>query len=177
MRLVRRETELCRQRSGGDTLIAVVQSANQGNGDDLASSRALCRTFYWAIFGKSEVCPGSMVVIDVGRENAPEVPFIEYDNVIETFSTDRTDDALDVCILPGGSWCCDDLLNSHSPDALTESVAIRGVPVPQEVARSSVPRKGFSYLESKPYLCWMAGDLEMSNLPAAVPEDDHHDSI
>src|SRR6266481_9492257 len=174
MLLVRRETELRQRRSGGDALVAMVQASNLGNGDDLTSSWALCRAFHWAIFGKREVCPGSMVVVDVGRENTPQVPLVEEDCVIQTFSADRADDALDVCILPRGSRCCDDLLKTHNLDALTESVTIRIVPVPQEVARGSVPRKGLGYLEGKPYLCRMPGDLEMSNLPAVVPEDDHH---
>jgi len=90
-----------------------------------------------------------MVVVNVGRKNAPEVPLVEDDNVIETFSTDRTDDALGVCILPWGPRCRDDLLNSHNPDALTESMTIRSVPVPQEVARGSVPRKGLRLLEGR----------------------------
>src|SRR6266481_1442475 len=86
MRLVRRETELRQRRSGGDALVAMVQATNLGNCDDLTSSRTLRRAFHWAIFGKREVCPGSMVVVDVGRENAPKVPLVEDDNVIETFS-------------------------------------------------------------------------------------------
>jgi hypothetical protein len=174
MRLVRRQTELRQRRSGGDALITVVQAANLGNGDDLARSRTLCRAPLWAIFGEREVCPGSMVVVHIGRENAPQVSLVEDDCVIQTFPADRADDALDVRILPGGSRCGDDLLNTHHPDALTESVTIRSVPVPQEVARGSVPRKGFSYLEGKPYLCRMPGDLEMSDLPAVVLEDNHH---
>lgn len=76
-----------------------------------------------------------MVVDNVGRENTPQLPLVEDNNVIETFSTDRTDDALDVCILPWGPRCRDDLLNSHNSDAPTESVTLRSVPVPQEVAR------------------------------------------
>jgi hypothetical protein len=142
----------------------MVQAANLGNGDDLTGSRTLCRAFHWAIFGEREVSPGSMVVVDVGQENAPKVPLVEDDNVIETFSTDRADDALDVRILPRGSCCRDDLLNSHSPDALTESMTIRSVPVPQEVPRGSVPGKGLGYLEGKPNLCRMPCDLEMGNL-------------
>src|SRR5258705_12176257 len=112
-RLVRCEAELRYLRSGGDALIAVVEAGNLWNGDDLACSRTLCRAFHWAIFGKREMCSRSMVVVNVGRKNAPEVPLVEDDNVIETFSTDRTDDALGVCILPWGPRWRDDLLNFH----------------------------------------------------------------
>ena len=174
MRLVRRETELRQRRSGGDALVAMVQASDLGNGDDLTSSWALCRARDWAIFGKREVCPGSMVVVDVGRENTPQVPLVEDDCIVQTVSADRANDALDVCILPGGARCCDDLLKTHNPDALTESVTIRSVPVPQEVARSAVPRKGFSYLVGKPNLCRMSGNPEMGDPSAVVPEDDHH---
>src|ERR1700675_322110 len=91
MRLVRRETELRQRRSGGDALVAMVQASDLGNGDDLTSSWALCRAFHWAIFGKREVCPGSMVVVDVGRENTPQVPLVEDDCIVQTVSADRAD--------------------------------------------------------------------------------------
>src|SRR6266403_561353 len=119
----------------------MVQAANLGNGDDLASIRTLCRAPLWAILGEREVCPGSMVVVHIGRENAPQVSLVEDDCVIQIFSADRADEALNVRILPGGSRCGDDLLKTHPPDALTESATIRSVPVPQEVARGSVHGK------------------------------------
>ncbi len=55
----------------------MVQAANLGNGDDLASIRTLCRAPLWAVFGEREVCPGSMVVVHIGRENAAQVSLVE----------------------------------------------------------------------------------------------------
>ena len=124
MRLVRRETELRQRRSGGDALVAMVQASDLGNGDDLTSSWALCRAFHWAIFGKREVCPGSMVVVDVGRENTPQVPLVEDDCIVQTVSADRADDALDVCILPRGSRCRWSIANAHCAKAADECFAI-----------------------------------------------------
>src|SRR5258708_38621865 len=72
----------------------MVQAANLGNGDDLASIRTLCRAPLWAVFGEREVWPGSMVVVHIGRENAPQVSLVEDDCVIQTFSADRADEAL-----------------------------------------------------------------------------------
>ena len=50
--------------------------------------------------------------------------FVEDHDVIETLAPNRTDDTLDVRILPGRSWCCDDLSNSHCLDALAEALTI-----------------------------------------------------
>src|SRR5260370_41810277 len=122
----------------------MVQAANLGNGDDLASIRTLCRAPVWAILGEREVCPGSVVVVHIGRENAPQVSLVEDDCVIQIFLADRADEALDVGILPGGSRCGDDLLKTHHPDALPESVTIRSVPVTTTAQRVSDPRHGYS---------------------------------
>src|SRR2546422_3133597 len=46
---------------------------------------------------------GGVVVREVTAQQASEVPFVEHDDVIEAFSSNRPDDALGEGILPGRS--------------------------------------------------------------------------
>ena len=50
---------------------------------------------------QSAVGPRMMVIIEVAGQDAFEVGFVEHDHVIEALPPDRTDQSLDVGILPG----------------------------------------------------------------------------
>ena len=43
----------------------------------------------------------SMVVFKVRRQDTAQVTLVEDDDVIETFATDRANDAFDIGVLPG----------------------------------------------------------------------------
>ncbi len=87
--------------SGGKAFVAVVQAADLGESDDLAATGRLDRTPVRAILGERKMCPGPMIVVDVGGENSTQVSHVEDDDVIETFAADRADKALDIGGLPG----------------------------------------------------------------------------
>ena len=59
---------------------------------------------------------------------------------------DRTDDALDIGVLPRRPRCGDDLLDRHRLDTIAEGLPIRRVAVSQQKARRGVPGKGLSDL-------------------------------
>ena len=81
----------------------------------------------------------------------------EDDNMIQAFTADRTDQSLDVGVLPGRSRGSDDLGDAHRANAMAERRAIRFVPVPQQIARCSVPGKGLGHLAAKARLAWDFG--------------------
>ena len=70
---------------------------------------------------------------------------VEDHDVVQTLATNRTDHALDASVLPRGAWGRDDFRDRHRSDSLAEVLAIRGVTVAHQIARSSVPRKRFGY--------------------------------
>ena len=53
-----------------------------------------------AILVQREMGAASVVVLKVCRQHTAQVTLIEDDDVIETFAAHRTDDALDVSVLP-----------------------------------------------------------------------------
>src|SRR6266849_5488660 len=82
------------------------------------------RSMIWRVLRESKVRAASMIVLTVGREDAPQMRLVENDHVIQTFSADRADQAFDVRILPGARRGGDDFSDAHACQAAPEDVAI-----------------------------------------------------
>jgi hypothetical protein len=85
---------------GRATLVAMVQAADLWEGDNVACRRRLYGPRLWTILIQREMRPASMVITKVRRQHTAQVTLIEDDYVVETFTADRADDALDIGILP-----------------------------------------------------------------------------
>ena len=72
---------------------------------------------------------GALVVVEYEREDAAQMALVEDHDVIQTFATNRTYDALDVCVLPGRAWCRDDFCDPHRIDSVAELCAVRRVTI------------------------------------------------
>ncbi len=64
------------------------------------------------------------MILKIRRQHTVQVTLIEDDDVIETFAADRADDALHIGVLPPGSRCSDDHLDTHRLDTITEGLTI-----------------------------------------------------
>ena len=51
-------------------------------------------------FLSNEMRPDLIVIGSVIAQNAPQLRFVEHDQVIEAFAPDRPDETLDVAVLP-----------------------------------------------------------------------------
>jgi hypothetical protein len=83
------------------TLIAMMQTSDFWEGNDLARRGKLYATRPRAVFMEREMRSGVMMILKIAREYAVQVTLAEDDNVIQTFAADRTDESLGVGILPG----------------------------------------------------------------------------
>ncbi len=61
-----------------------------------------------------------MIVHEVRGQDAPEMPFVEYDDTVEALASNRSVQAFNARILPGRSRRRDDFVDAHVPDALLE---------------------------------------------------------
>lgn len=68
---------------------------------------------------------------------------VEYDDMVDTLSTDRTDQAFHIRVLPGRAIGDDDLLDAHVLDAIAKVLAVNCVSVTNQKARRFVEREGF----------------------------------
>src|SRR5260370_4283429 len=53
---------------------------------------------------QGEMCAGAIVICHVRQQQVAEVAFAEHDNVVEAFSSDRTDQPFGIPVLPWRPW-------------------------------------------------------------------------
>src|ERR1022692_3677960 len=90
-RTVRRATEVNRKwnESGGETLVAMMQAAGLRDFDHLSDSARHDRAWVGAILIERKVGAGSMIVVDIRRQDAAQMALVEDHNVIQTLATNR----------------------------------------------------------------------------------------
>src|SRR5215472_1090190 len=102
--------------------------------------------------------PNLVVIRGISLEAATQVRLAEDDQMIEALATSRTDDPLDVSVLPGrtrGNWM---IANAHRTNAPGVRGPERSVAVTEQMARRFVPWKGFGHLACDPLCLWIGGD-------------------
>jgi hypothetical protein len=134
-------------RSGGLPFLAVVQ-ADFGSHHDAASR--LDGAFHRSILAEREVCPRPLVVRDVRPKDSTKMPLIEDEDVVQTLTADRADDAFDGGVLPGRGRCRTDGREAEALDRPTERRVEGRVAVVEEGPRVRVVGKGLAELLSCP---------------------------
>jgi hypothetical protein len=74
----------------------MVQTANLGEGDNLAMLRTLHWSWFRGIFVQAQMGPTPVVVGKIGFEQVVQVSFIEHDDVVQALTADRTYQPFDV---------------------------------------------------------------------------------
>ena len=87
--------------SGRQAFVAMVQTAHLGERDDLALLRTLHWSWFRGIFVQAQVGPTSVVIGEIGFEQAVQMSLIEHDNVVLTLAADRANQPFDIRRLPG----------------------------------------------------------------------------
>ena len=92
------------------------------------------------------------------------MPFIENNEMLKALPVDRTDQALNVRILPWGVVCDHDLFDAHVLDSLLEERTADGVAIANQEPRGMILRKRLDDLLSRPLGCRMGCYVEVDNL-------------
>ena len=100
------------------------------------------------------------------------MPLVEDDEVIQTFSPNRSNDSFNKGILPWRSRSDEYFIDVHGFHPVDEHLAVDLVPVTNHVLWLAVVRKRCSDLASRPASCWMTRDVEMDDVPSVVSKDD-----
>jgi hypothetical protein len=124
------------------------QAADFGSHHDAASR--LDGVFHRSILAEREVCPRPLVVRDVRPKDSTKMPLIEDDDVVQTLTADRADDAFDAGVLPGRARCRTDGREAEGLDRPTERRVEGRVAVVEEEPRVHVVGKGLAELLSCP---------------------------
>ena len=81
-----------------------MKSAEHGNRNDLAIFRRINSTRERCVASERQVRSRFVIIGEVVRQNPFEMPVIEHNHVIETVSTNRSDESFGVRILPRRSY-------------------------------------------------------------------------
>src|SRR6266576_1260501 len=94
--------------------------------------------------------PRFIIIRGIPTQDPAQMRLPEYDHVVETFPSDRADQPLDVRVLPRRSGSGRLVPNAHGTQPLPENQAIRSVPVPNKIARYTVPGERLGDLARNP---------------------------
>jgi hypothetical protein len=92
-------------------------------------------------------------------------------DVVHTFTLDRSDQPLDKPILPRRGWCGRLVPDAHGAQSARDDAALDAVTIADEVARSLIPRKCFRYLTRNPFCRRICCDVDPDEISAAEPDD------
>jgi hypothetical protein len=125
--------DLCRSPD-----VSMVQATDFANWHHVSKLRWLDRPFVRRILGEGEVGPGAVVVLEVSGEDVSPVALAQDEDMVETLSANRADQAFREGILPRASGSREDFLDLHAPHTLAEGVPVDGVSIAEEIGRGGV---------------------------------------
>jgi hypothetical protein len=116
------------QRSSGSAaLVAVVQTADFRDFDDVAYARRVDGSWLRGVFAEGEMRSRFVVVGKIRGQDATEMLLTEDDHVIETLSAYGSHKALSIGILPGRPRCCEDLVDADAAHSMAKLVTVDAI--------------------------------------------------
>ena len=100
---------------------------------------------------------------------------VEDHDVVQAFPPNGSDDALDIRILPRGTWCNENLLDPESFDAAREVLPVDTVTVTDQIPRCRILRERFDELSSGPFGRGMLGDVEVNDASSVVGQHEEYE--
>ena len=92
----------------------------------------------------------AVIVVGISPEHAAQMRLAENEQMVQTFSSDRSDQSLDVSVLPRRPRGYGAIPDAHCPDPSLEYLSVDAVAVSDEVFGRRVPRKGLRDLAGDP---------------------------
>src|ERR1700738_402389 len=93
-------------------------------------------------------------------------------DVVHTFTPDRSDQPFDKAILPGRGWCGRLVPDAHGAQSACDNAAIDPVAIADEVVRSLIPGKCLRNLTCNPFGRRICCDVDPDEVPAVESDDD-----
>ena len=112
-----------------------MEPADHREGDDLSSIDGLALAGFGGVLAEREVGPGSVIVLEVLPQDAPQVLLSDNDDVVQAVPPNGPDHALAVRVLPRGPRGGEDLLDAHRMHSTNEVRAIDLVSVSDDILR------------------------------------------
>src|ERR1700726_2466010 len=118
------------------------------------------------------MCSNVVVVGGVRFQNSAQMRLAQDNDVVHTFTPDRSDQPFGKSILPGRRWCNGPIPDAHCAQSARDDAAIDPVAIADEVVRSLIPRKCLGYLTCNPFGRRMCCDVDPDEVSAVQPDND-----
>jgi len=118
--------------------------------------------------------PVTVVVPHEFGQHRPQVLFVQHDDVVQTFSTECSDDTFGDRVRTWRSNGRCDAVDSHLSGSLAEIVAVDSVAIAQQVPRLLAPGCCVDQLTPDPRSSRVGRHIDMHQLAPAMGDEDHH---
>src|ERR1700674_566069 len=118
------------------------------------------------------MCSNFVVIASIGSQDSAQMHLAQDNDVIHTFTPDRSDQPFGKAILPRRGWCGRLVPNAHGAQSARDAAAIDPVAITDEVARSFIPGKCLRYLTSNPFGRRICCDVDPDEVSAGESDDD-----
>src|SRR5471032_2721641 len=114
----------------------------------------------------------AIVIVGVGFQDPTQMHLAQDNDVVHTFTPDRSGQPFGKAILPRRGWCGRPVPDAHGAQSARDEAAIDPIAIADEVARSLIPRKCLRYLTRDPFGRGICCDVDPDEVSAAEPDDD-----
>jgi hypothetical protein len=91
-----------------------------------------------------------IVVVQVRQQHVTKMAFAYFDDMIDAFPADRTDQPFGICVLPWGARGGRPIANAHGSNSSEEDLTIGPIQITDEIAGSLVRAASFRELIGDP---------------------------
>src|SRR6516164_8350405 len=147
-----------------DPAILMMQSAKNRNSGNPAAD--LNRTREWRILVQRQVSSRFVVVANVIFQDLTQMCLAQDDDVVHTFTPDRSDQPFGKAVLPGRGGCGRLVPDAHGTQSPCDDHTVDAIPVPDHVARSRVPGECLGDLSRDPFGGRMCRDIDPDKISA-----------
>src|ERR1700674_4361534 len=114
----------------------------------------------------------AVVIVGVGFQDPTQMDLAQDNDVVHTFTPDRSDQPFGKAILPGRGWCGRPVPDAHGAQSARDDAAIDPVAIADEVVRSLIPGKRLRYLTCNPFCRRICCNVDPDEVSAVEPDDD-----
>jgi len=113
-----------------------------------------------------------IIIAGVRFQNPAQMRLAQDNNVVDTFTPDRSDQPFGKSILPGRRWCNGPIPDAHGAQSACDDAAVDPVAIADHVARHFVPRECFCDLACNPFCRRSCCDVDPDEISAVQSDDD-----
>src|SRR3981189_2662452 len=97
------------------------------------------------------MCSNVVVIASIGSHDSAQMRLAQDNDVVHTFTPDRSDQPFGKAILPRRGWWGRVVPDAHGAQSARDDAAIDPIAIADEVARSLIPRKRLRDLTCNPF--------------------------